>query len=361
MSLFPISADKVQLSTDAPVATDSYVGGLLRDAGNTVCRAALSGGVQWLNGLLMTALGQVVYVDATAGLPAGTQFVNGIPLAPSGAMCCSTDAAVNYSNGLPRVLNGAIAATGADLSAQVAALFASLGSTPKLWLDPSDRATLWQDSAGTTPVVAAGDPIGRILDKSGANNHASQVTTTSRPLWQTSNAGFDGVDDGWSIAAINFTTTDKITVVSGVYKASDSTAQRIWGLSASPPSTNGSLELLAVYGSGLPQAGVGSRGITQRAVVPVAAPAPGAYVATGVGDIAAPLVVVRSNGVSAQSSAAQGGGTYGNHPSFVGSVGGTTSFLNGNLYGLMVIGRLLTADELSLCERYMAQKSGVTL
>ena len=31
--------------------------------------------------------------------------------------------------------------------------------------DPSDLSTLWQDSAGTTPVTAAGQPVGLMLDK----------------------------------------------------------------------------------------------------------------------------------------------------------------------------------------------------
>jgi hypothetical protein len=34
------------------------------------------------------------------------------------------------------------------------------------WYDPSDLTTLFQDAAGTTPVVSDGDPVGLILDKS---------------------------------------------------------------------------------------------------------------------------------------------------------------------------------------------------
>ena len=50
-----------------------------------------------------------------------------------------------------------------------------------LWLDPSDFSTMWQDSAKTTPVTAAGDPVGYISDKSGRGNHAFQTTSASRP------------------------------------------------------------------------------------------------------------------------------------------------------------------------------------
>jgi hypothetical protein len=51
-----------------------------------------------------------------------------------------------------------------------------------VWYDPSDYSTLFQDSAGTTPVTALEQPVGRMLDKSGKGNHATQPTATSRPV-----------------------------------------------------------------------------------------------------------------------------------------------------------------------------------
>lgn len=48
------------------------------------------------------------------------------------------------------------------------------------WYDPSDLSTLFQDSAGTTPVTAMEQPVGRILDISGNSNHAFQATSTKR-------------------------------------------------------------------------------------------------------------------------------------------------------------------------------------
>jgi len=60
MAIFPIASDKVQLSSVAPAVTDTVNRVILRDAGNTVARAALAGGTQYADGLLFTALGQVV-------------------------------------------------------------------------------------------------------------------------------------------------------------------------------------------------------------------------------------------------------------------------------------------------------------
>jgi len=51
------------------------------------------------------------------------------------------------------------------------------------WYDPSDLTTLFQDSAGTTPVTAPNQTVGKMLDKSGRGNHATQATSTQRPIY----------------------------------------------------------------------------------------------------------------------------------------------------------------------------------
>jgi len=66
-----------------------------------------------------------------------------------------------------------------------------LGSSPTAYQKITDYNTeflaafpshaLYQDSAGTTPVTAVEQPVGRILDKSGGGNHLIQPTATSRP------------------------------------------------------------------------------------------------------------------------------------------------------------------------------------
>ena len=61
-----------------------------------------------------------------------------------------------------------------------AALFA--GGEVGAWYDPSDLTTLFQDSAGSTPVTAVEQPVGLMRDKSGRGNHASQATAASRPV-----------------------------------------------------------------------------------------------------------------------------------------------------------------------------------
>lgn len=250
----------------------------------------------------------------------------------------------------------------AALAVRVAALMASF-SGPKLWLDPSDVSTLQQDSAGTTPVTAAGDPIGRIMDKSGAANHGTQATTTSRPLWQTTFAAFDGTDDSWATASIDFTSTDKVTVVAGIRKLSDAAAGVVAELSASAAANAGSFAIYAPPGA-TASVGSASRGSTTtvNALTSTTFPAPLSAVLSAIGDIAGPSILTRVNGAqAAQSATSQGGGNYGNYPLFVGRRNSAIVPFNGNLYGLIIIGRLLSPDELWVCERYMAQQAGISL
>lgn len=95
-------------------------------------------------------------------------------------------------------------------TAQIQALFAS-GEKGAIW-DYSDEANAYQDSAGTTPVTASGQPIGRVNDLSGLGNHLTQSTSGLRPTF-VGGAAFDGVDDGFVSPAMNWGSSTKITNV----------------------------------------------------------------------------------------------------------------------------------------------------
>lgn len=92
-----------------------------------------------------------------------------------------------------------------------------------VWYDPSDLSTLFQDDAGTTPVTAVGQPVGRMLDKSVRGNHATQATAAARPVLQQDGNGkyylaFDGVDDWLGITGASaLAITGDLTLHYGVY------------------------------------------------------------------------------------------------------------------------------------------------
>lgn len=82
-----------------------------------------------------------------------------------------------------------------------------------LWLDFSDMSQMYQDSSGTISVTAVSQPVGRILDKSGNNNHAAQTTSSRRPIIQSDGAFFDGIDDFLkTVSAVNYGQTSYLEV-----------------------------------------------------------------------------------------------------------------------------------------------------
>ena len=96
---------------------------------------------------------------------------------------------------LSSVLTSNAPATGAS-AYDPAALFSGAAGA---YYDFGDAASVWQDSAATV-AGAVGQPIGRVNDKSGNGNHATQTTAGARPLLQADGAGRsyvqgDGVDD----------------------------------------------------------------------------------------------------------------------------------------------------------------------
>lgn len=58
------------------------------------------------------------------------------------------------------------------------------------WLDPGQLSSLWQDTAATTPVTAAGQSVARIDDLSGNGNHFIQPTSGNRPTYSVDGSGF---------------------------------------------------------------------------------------------------------------------------------------------------------------------------
>ena len=81
-------------------------------------------------------------------------------------------------------LTGYTTAAAAPAAFTPLSLFAS--GEQGAWYDPSNLATMFEDTAGTTPVHTPGNgtadsPVGKILDKSGRGNHATQSTGTARP------------------------------------------------------------------------------------------------------------------------------------------------------------------------------------
>lgn len=240
-------------------------------------------------------------------------------------------------------------------------LFAA--SEPGVWYDPSDLTTLFQDTAGTTPVTAPGQAVGRINDKSGRGNHATQATVASRPLYQVDGTGrpylsFDGVDDFLVTPTIT-PNIDKVQVFAGVRKLSDVGNGGLVELSAAADANDGAFFLRAPSG-GLANYQFLSGGTLTVAATASPFVAPISNVLTGLGDISGDLVTLRVNGVqAAQFTADQGTGNFLAYPLYIGRRGGTSLPFNGQLYSLIArFGANLDADTISNTETWVNSKTG---
>ena len=107
--------------------------------------------------------------------------------------------------------------------------------TTYFWLDPSDISTLFTDSAGTTAVTAADDPIGRLADKSGNSRHAKQSTSGYRPLYKVDGSiksfFMDGSDDSLRVTTSSGLSSD-MDFFMAVKRTSTANNIFFWGTAA---------------------------------------------------------------------------------------------------------------------------------
>lgn len=236
-----------------------------------------------------------------------------------------------------------------------------------VWYDPSDFSTMFQDAAGTTPVTAAGDPVGYIADKSGNAKHATQSTSASRPTLQQTAGGlwyldFDGIDDSLATSSIDFTGTDKMTVFAGVTRDTDATAGMLLELSATVASNAGSFYLTAPENTTVRYASLarGSAAVTagHRADI-TSGTAPDTAVVTATHDIAGDLSKIRRNGVAGTDGTTdKGTGNFGNYPLYLGRRAGSTIPFNGRLFSLIVRGAATDSSTINSAESWVNAKTG---
>ena len=169
---------------------------------------------------------------------------------------------------------------------------------------------------------------------------------------------FDGIGDSLATAAINFTSTDKMTVFAGVRKLSDAAAAVLCELSASISTSSGAATLFAPDGAA-PRYLFSSKGTGQSSASATGYTAPLSSVLTGVADIAADVATLRINGAQAATSGTdQGTGNFGNYPLYIGRRGGTSLPFNGHLYSLIVRGAQSSDSQIVSAESYVNSKTG---
>lgn len=249
---------------------------------------------------------------------------------------------------------------GVSPDAPIAALFAN--GEQGGWYDPSDLTTLSQDTAGTTPVTAAGQPVRLIRDKSGRNHHFQALDDAAPATLRAdgSRMYLDGLGDGGFVTNdIDMTGGGLLTVCAGFRKTTDVDIALITEFSSNLNNRAGAWYIAAPIEPAKPALAFVAAGTSPQYLDQIGYPAPISAVLTGQADIAAPLTNMRINGVQSLSSTESlGTGPFGNWPLYLGRRGGTSLPFTGRLYGLIVRAAASTAGQVNTMETYMNGKTG---
>lgn len=231
------------------------------------------------------------------------------------------------------------------------------------WYDPSDLSTMFQDSAGTIPVTGVEQPVGRINDKSGRGNHATQTIEGTYPVLRRTGSGlyylsFDGVDDFLVTPPLDLSSTAQVSTVAGVEKSTDTAGV----ISEGGTSINTGSGKFSLRTDANPDFSFISRGsISAQASSVATYTIPATVVLTGLGDIVNDLSTLRINGVQvSQVTTDQGTGTTysGSNVYYIGRRAGTSVPFNGRLYGMIILNRSFTGQELVNTESWMNGNTG---
>ena len=185
-------------------------------------------------------------------------------------------------------------------------------------------------------------------------NTASDYDTVGFPLYLKAN----GTSSAMSTNSIDFTSTDKMTVVTGVRKLS-ALSELILELSADTNANTGAFYLGTTAPNIINSASKGT--VVANVVSPANYPNPISFIETMQSVISQPSVNLRLNNTqSAASLTGQGIGNFGNYPLYLFARAGTLYPFTGQFYGAIIRGAQSDTASVTQTEQYMATKTGIT-
>jgi hypothetical protein len=214
-------------------------------------------------------------------------------------------------------------------------------------------------SAGTSAFATDLIPT-TVMNVGGNCVYFTATTTTSFILFRKAGAALSTTSGITVREAIR--PADKMTVFAGARKLRDTAQAAVVSVGNLPDTVNGSLSLRAPA-LALNNYALRSRGTATAPATSGAFPAPDTAVLAGLADISGDAATLRRNGTQISSSSAdQGTGNFGNHSIYIGQDGtGTALPFNGYLHSLIVRGAATDTATIQLVERWVGQRTGVTI
>lgn len=219
------------------------------------------------------------------------------------------------------------------------------GRYPGAWWDFGDISSMYQDSSGTLPVTDYDQPVGRVIDKSGNGNHALQSTDAARPIVRNADGKtwleFDYVDDMFRVETLSFSQPATTVAVARLRDAPLNKSNYPHGDQASPY-TLGNFNDRPLIRTGATQ--------LQAQFVDPSLEEDQIYRGVFNGSLSAYYI----GRVEVLAGNIGTGGPDGVDIGYNGEFGD-------RLYEMMMIGRLLSDEEIALYEEYLVDKVGIVL
>ena len=244
-----------------------------------------------------------------------------------------------------------------------------LGANLKMWIDFSDFATLYQDNAGTTPVTATGQQMGKAIDKSGNGNHIIQPTSAKRGLVSAAYPGcvtLDGVDDSYYTAStLDLSAVSAVTVYLSFRQQNEIGSQCL--LEHSPDySTNRAFNMFSPISTSPSRTAIGYKGGGSKGLIYYnsLADAPVKKVIVASVDLAQSLGLItacRMNGVVRTPTAAEtnlGGGNFLNAVLYIGGRAGTSLYSASDLCQIAIATGIQSSGVMAQMEDFLNSKIG---
>ncbi len=239
------------------------------------------------------------------------------------------------------------------------------GGTLGVWYDTTDLSTMYQDTGGTTVINAAGQLVARINPKAGTWAQLQQATMAAQPIVQLDSnsrycVSFDSVDDKMGTSAFpQMTSTDEVTVIAAIKFRTSTQAPDVFCVGGvSSPGSYGIIRGTATQNIFTSI----NRGSITTATLPTTT---GIYsgaqnlVVSTMGKISSDYSEIFVNGVSGGVGSGDMG-TGGWRTNLNATIGRAfNQSIDGTVYGLFAINRLLTPSEHTQAVNYFKNLMGI--